>query len=177
MLCTQCQHIAVPETVLSGSDFAELVGWSCLALPGYLYCFWRHWNRAKACPRCGSHALMRQSRASRARIGSPVLPPPSIPIRNESGPVRWPAPLQAPRARLRNGFVGTIPSMLAIASCLFGAFGWLSPTVIATLIVLAFLSSAAWVVHQGLQLARLQTSSARCRAWDDRGKSLPIEPV
>ena len=177
MLCTECQAVTVPETVLSGSDFAELVAWSCLVVPGYLYCLWRHWNRAKACPSCGSHALMRQSKASRARLGTPNVDALSVRVRNETGPVRWPAPLRAPRERLRNGLVGTVPPMLALLSWLCAAVGWLSLGALVVLAAVAFTCSLVWVIHHGLQLARLQVTLSRYGAWDEGGRALPIELV
>jgi hypothetical protein len=177
MLCTQCNEVAVPDTVIPGSDFAELVGWSCLAVPGWLYCLWRHWNRSKACPNCGSQALMRQSRASAARMGqlSPMQTP--LGIRNETGPVRWPAPFRFPRARLRNGTLGALPGSLALLSWLCGAMGWLSLSAIATVASVALLLSLAWVIHNGIRLARLESALARCHAWDEQGRSLRIEPL
>ena len=56
MLCTECRHMGEPDTVLEGSDRVELAGWCLLAVPGLLYCGWRHLNRFKVCPRCGSNA-------------------------------------------------------------------------------------------------------------------------
>jgi hypothetical protein len=177
MLCTQCQNVAVPETVLSGSDFAELVGWSCLVLPGWLYCYWRHWNRSKACPDCGSHALMRQSRASAARMsGLPPLPTVTR-IRNETGPVRWPPPFRSPRTRLRDGTLGVLPALLALLSWLCGAMGWGSSNTVATVAGFALMASIAWVIHYGLRLARLEAKLSRCHAWDEQGRPLRIEPL
>ena len=42
MLCTECLHLGEPDTVLEGSDRVELLAWCCFALPGLVYCWWRH---------------------------------------------------------------------------------------------------------------------------------------
>jgi hypothetical protein len=177
MLCTQCHEVAVPDTVISGSDFAELVGWSCLAVPGWIYCLWRHWNRSKACPSCGSQALMRQSRASLARMGQVLPPAAPTRIRNETGPVRWPAPFRYPLIRLRKGTLGALPGTLALLSWLCGAMGWLSFNAIAGVAGIALLLSLTWVIHNGIRLARLESVLSRCHAWDEQGRSLRIEPL
>ena len=67
MMCVDCGHVGVPDTLLPGSDFLELVLWSCLALPGLLYCGARHWLRMKACAQCGGASLLRESRAAALR--------------------------------------------------------------------------------------------------------------
>ena len=162
MLCTQCYQISVPETVLSGSDFKELVAWCCLALPGFVYCSWRHWNRAKACPSCGSHVLMRESRASLARR-DPQGQSLRIPtrIRSESDPVSWPDPFQTPRGRLRQGLSGALPATLALLALLCAAFDWLPPVEVASLGGLALAFATVWVVKHAVPIARLQQRNDR----------------
>jgi hypothetical protein len=67
MLCTACGRIDTPDTRVAGSDVLELVLWALLVVPGLVYCGWRHAQRSRICPHCGSAALMRESRASRQR--------------------------------------------------------------------------------------------------------------
>ena len=96
MLCTDCGTTARPDTRLEGSDLAEMLGWLCLALPGWLYCAGRHALRIKVCPRCGGRELVREARARAEREALPA--PGSLfgpRIENLHGPVRWPAPLLA----------------------------------------------------------------------------------
>jgi len=54
MMCTDCFRTAEADTVLEGSDLAEIVAWCFFAVPGLLYCWWRHALRIKVCPFCGS---------------------------------------------------------------------------------------------------------------------------
>jgi hypothetical protein len=67
MLCTACGRTDAPDMRVAGSDLVELVLWVLLLVPGLLYCGWRHLQRSRVCPHCGSAALMRESRASRHR--------------------------------------------------------------------------------------------------------------
>ena len=174
MLCTHCHEVTVPETVLSGSDFAELVAWSCFALPGYLYCAWRHWNRVKARPECGSHALMRESRASRAR--NAAVEDAWDRVRNEDGPARWPRGLRSPRQRLRIGLLGALPAGLALLAWLCDALGWVSePPWLVSVLGLGLSLSGLWVVANGLRVARLELAREPVAAWDHEGRALRIE--
>ena len=40
MVCADCFEVAVPDTVLEGSDLLELLAWACFGIPGLLYCWW-----------------------------------------------------------------------------------------------------------------------------------------
>jgi hypothetical protein len=176
MMCTECFHVAVPDTVLPGSDFVELLAWVCFGLPGLLYCWWRHINRIKVCPHCHGRELLRESRASAARRPPDAAPSSGQRIRNLAGPVRWPGALASPRERLRSGSVG---ALLLAASLLAWTLGMLdlapADEAFSALCASALLC-ASWLLHQGLQIARQRPSVARqCRAWDQNGRTLHIE--
>jgi hypothetical protein len=176
MMCTECFHVAVPDTVLDGSDFVELLAWACFAFPGLLYCWWRHVNRIKVCPDCRGTELLRESRASAARRPPDAAPSHGQRIRNAAGPVRWPAALANPRERLRSG---SVSAFLLVASLLAWTLGMLdlapADKAFAVLCASALLC-ATWIVHQGVQIARRRPSVAQqCRAWDQNGRTLHIE--
>ena len=66
MLCTDCFETSHPQTLLAGSDRIEMVAWLCFALPGWLYCWWRHRLRIKVCGVCGGSSLVREARVAAA---------------------------------------------------------------------------------------------------------------
>ena len=66
MLCTDCFETSHPQTLLAGSDRIEMVAWLCFALPGWLYCWWRHMLRIKVCGVCGGSSLVREARVAAA---------------------------------------------------------------------------------------------------------------
>ena len=90
--------------------------------------------------------------------------------------MRWPGPFRAPRTRLRSGTLGSVPPTVALVAWLFGMAGWAPIGTVVTAIGLALLASLAWLILQGIQLTRSQVV-ARCRAWDERGRALRIEPL
>jgi hypothetical protein len=171
-------ELEVPETVLPGSDFVELVSWCCFGLPGLVYCALRHLNRYKACVRCGSVALMREARASAARR-LPDAPPLSGPrVRNVAGPVSWPPSLATPRVRLRKGAGGAILLSFALAAFGLGLVDLVSPRLAFGVMLGATGATLLWLSRRILELAcRPARSLERCQAWDDEGRTLRIEPV
>jgi len=156
MMCTLCFETAEPETILAGSDLVEIFGWLCLAAPGWLYCWWRHALRTKACPACGGQSLIREARAAQCRVAPASNP---ARIRSGSGGVVWPRALARPRERLLHG--GIASALLAAT-----AFGPSS----AMLAVVA--SFGVYEIGRVLR-----TRPAECRAWDHSGRSLRIELV
>lgn len=176
MVCADCFHVAVPDTVLEGSDLVELLAWACFGIPGLLYCWWRHLARIKVCPNCGSRELFREARAA-ALAQAPTAPPSSGPrIRSLSGSLCWPRSLRTPRARLWCGGISLLLS-LGLAAC---PLAMLDLAASQTLLVLAYASSLlglAWVAQQIVQISRARSPLLRCRAWDEDGRPLHIEPI
>ena len=176
MVCADCFHVAVPDTVLEGSDLVELLAWACFGIPGLLYCWWRHLARIKVCPNCGNRELIREARAT-ALSQAPTAPPSSGPrIRSLSGSLCWPRSLRTPRARLRSGGLSLLVS-LGLAAWLPALLGLGAAE---TLLLLAYASSLlgiAWLGHQIVQASRMRAPLLRCRAWDEDGRPLHIEPI
>jgi hypothetical protein len=174
MVCADCFEVAVPDTVLEGSDLLELLAWACFGIPGLLYCWWRHLARIKVCPNCGSRELIREARAT-ALAQAPTAPPSSGPrIRSLSGTLCWPRSLRTPRARLWSGGISLLLS-LGLAAWLLAM---LDLALSETLLVMAYASSTiglAWLGRQILQ--RTRSPLLRCRAWDEDGRPLHIEPI
>lgn len=176
MLCMQCFHLDEPDTVLDGSDQIEFIAWCCFLVPGFLYCAWRHLNRVKACPECGSHVLMRESRAATAR--RPLWDDTgSEPRLLTAGDFEWPVPLASARRRLRVGGLGAL--LVAIA-----ASAWLVAVVDPTPAVhaletatVAWLVVTTWLARQYQRLVRSRSNSSGCEAWDEGGRNLHIERV
>lgn len=56
--CMTCGTEDHPTTVTKGSIFIEIVLWICFLVPGVIYSIWRLTTRGKACPECGSTALI-----------------------------------------------------------------------------------------------------------------------
>jgi len=80
MMCTECFHTGEPDTIIEGSDRKELLLWLAGIVPGIVYCYWRHSNRVKVCPRCSSGELIREARAAaRKRIAKESLSPATEP--------------------------------------------------------------------------------------------------
>jgi hypothetical protein len=177
MMCTECFRTAEADTLLEGSDLLEMLAWCCLALPGLLYCWWRHALRVKVCPFCGSRELVREARAAAQRV-PPQAPPSCGPrVGNLSGPVRWPRALATPRERLRHG---------GVAASLVGAFlgnAALAAQDLALRDGAATAASAiaavwaAWVAYQVVRVSRMRSSLPGCKAWDRSGRPLRIERV
>jgi len=174
MLCTGCYRVSVPGTVLSGSDIAEVAAWCCFAVPGYVYCWWRHLNRTKFCPECGGRELIRESRAAAARHVPDDTSSQAI-ICSVSGARFWPEPLASPRTRLRSGALGTLPSSAALLLGILGIAGVLAPELALLLIAGCIAWTAIWLISQGVRVTHLRTALARCRAWDSHGRPLRIE--
>lgn len=178
MLCTECLHVAEPDTVLHGSDRAELIGWCCFAVPGLVYCWWRHLCRYKVCPQCGSDALMRECRAAAARR-LPQAPPAGGPcVRSLSGVgFAWPRSLGSTRVRLRHGVIGALLTVSGSLAWLLGALDVAPPSQAQAAAIAGWLLFATWLVRQLQQIARLRSGAMACRAWDEHGRPLPIERV
>lgn len=174
MLCTDCLRVSIPGTLLSGSDVAEAVAWCFFAVPGWVYCWWRHLNRIKVCPECGSRELMRESRAAAAR-NQWDEPRGNAIIRNVSGKRFWPAPLSSPRSRLRSGVLGTLPPSAASIVGILGIAGVLTPELALALIGGCIVWAAGWLISQGVRVTSLRAAFGGCRAWDSHGRPLRIE--
>jgi hypothetical protein len=171
MLCTACNETAEPDTVIAGSDLVEMLGWLCLAVPGWLYCWWRHSTRLKVCAHCGSDSLIREARAAQARRLQ-TEPRAVQRVRNAHGPDRWPRPLATPRDRLRDGGIGTV---LVAGLVLFGTSSATSqPSEGAVGAVVSFGAlSAIWLIVEIARIVRLRPSG--CTAWDASGRRLAIK--
>jgi len=175
MLCMQCYELAEPDTVLDGSDRAEFSAWCCFLVPGLVYCAWRHLSRVKACPRCGSHVLMRESRAAAARRPFQA-PPESEPRIRDSGDFQWPRPLSSPRRRLRIGSLGALLVAIAGAAGLAATADPTPARYALELATLCWLAVTVWLACQFRRLVRSRGGDA-CAAWDERGRSLHIERI
>ena len=171
MLCTACNETAEPDTVIAGSDLVEMLAWLCLAVPGWLYCWWRHSARLKVCAHCGSDSLIREARAAQARR---LQTEPRVVqrVRNAYGPDRWPRPLATPRDRLRHGGIGAV---LIAGLVLFGMLSAVpQPPESAVGAAVSFGTlSAIWLIVETARIVRLQPSS--CTAWDASGRALAIK--
>jgi hypothetical protein len=150
-----------------------LLGWCCFGIPGLLYCWWRHLNRIKVCPRCGSNQLMREARAAAARRVPQAPPTFGPPLRTLSGasPVPWPRALRTPRARLHSGSVGAL--LLTVLPTLELAMSDVAPALVSA----SWLLLASWLLHQLYRVSRLRSTLPGCRAWDQHGRPLRIEQV
>lgn len=179
MLCTDCGALAHPDTLLEGSDAVEMLGWLCFGIPGWLYCWWRHWLRIKVCPECGSQALVREARASAATRVSWESPdePSTLRVANLAGPVRWPGALRSPRQRLRRGSLAVL-FWLGVA-CTWGlAVSGLLPAVAGMALTPTLaLVGGSWLARETCRIARMHDSLQACRAWDARGRPLRIEVI
>jgi hypothetical protein len=174
MFCTDCRQTAEADTLLEGSDVLEMLAWCCLALPGLLYCWWRHALRIKACPYCGGRELVRQARAAQLREPGTAAPA-QVRVRSLTGPVRWPRLLATPRERLRHGSAIAALATAALLCLLVASLSGGAAT-------LPMGAGAALLGVCCAQVARLlalvsaeRALGARCRAWDARGRALQIE--
>jgi hypothetical protein len=176
MVCADCFEVAVPDTVLEGSDLVELLAWACFGIPGLLYCWWRHLARIKVCPHCGSRELIREARAAALAQPPTALPSSGPRIHSLSGTLCWPRTLRTPRARLWSGGISLLLS-LGLAAWLLALLDLATSE---TLLLMAYASSLlglAWLGRQIIQLSRMRSPLLRCRAWDEDGRPLNIEPV
>jgi len=168
MMCTLCFETAEPDTVVEGSDLAEMFGWLCFAVPGWLYCLWRHALRSRACPSCGGASLIREARAAQARFA-----PPSIParVRSASGASRWPRALAHPRDRLLHGGIAAA----AWIACVPIGLRWVGPHAAGFVAALLAVLGVGWSAFEINRVLRMR--SPACSAWDDSGRKLQIELV
>jgi hypothetical protein len=177
MLCTECFQTAEADTVLAGSDIVEMIAWCCFAVPGLLYCWWRHALRIKVCSACGSGELVREARAAAARSLPPAPLAAEPGVCNLSGPVLWPRPLAVPRERLRHGFVlaslaGTLFVCLALVA--LGIASHASMTAVTSSIATA---CGGWILYEVVRVLRVRATRSSCKAWDRYGHPLRIERV
>jgi hypothetical protein len=176
MLCTECLHVGEPDTVLEGSDRIEFLAWCCFALPGLVYCWWRHLCRFKVCPECGSDALMRESRAAAARRAPQARPVGGSRIRSLEGlGFVWPRPLGSPRERLRSGSITSLLLLLGCSAWLLGALDLTSEAHALQGASAGGLLCISWLLRQIHQIARLRGAVTGCEAWDQQGRALRIE--
>jgi hypothetical protein len=170
MLCTGCFETSRPKTLLAGSDRVEVLAWLCFALPGWLYCAWRHALRTKACGVCGGTSLIREARAAAARDPQAALAP-TPPVESLRGPLRWPHDLATPRERLHAGAPGVLAGVCCLLSALLAARapgpGWLP----ALLLLGSLVLGSAWLVRHARQWQRTRA----CRAWLPDGREIQIE--
>ena len=175
MFCTSCARTAEPDTVLDGSDLVELLGWCVFAVPGWLYCVWRHVGRRKACAFCGSGELIREARATRRRM-APQAPSSHGPrVLGETGPASWPRGLATPRERLRHGGVGAALVVALLLSWALAATSLAAARSAAGANAALTLLCASWMLHQIARVRRLRRELPGCRAWDGRGRPVSIE--
>jgi len=171
MLCTACNETAEPDTVIEGSDLVEMLGWLCLAVPGWLYCWWRHSVRLKVCAFCGSDCLIREARAAQAR--RPRTEPRAVQrVRNAHGSERWPRALATPRDRLRHGGIGALLVAGLVVCGLSSAVSQSPGSAVGASLSFGALS-AIWLVVETARIVRRQTSN--CAAWDATGRALAVE--
>ena len=177
MLCTDCFRTAEADTVLEGSDVAEMLGWCFFALPGLIYCWWRHALRIKVCSHCGGGHLVRQARA--AQLREPIQAPPSAGprVRNLTGPVRWPRALATPRERLRHGSVAALLETLLLISLAAVVLGFATGAPVTAAIAIFGIANAAWILYEGVRISQKRASLPGCRAWDQNGRPLGIERI
>ena len=177
MLCTDCFQTGEADTLLEGSDRLEMLAWCCLAVPGLLYCWWRHALRIKVCAHCGGGDLVRQARAAQLRA-TRIAPLSSGPrVRNLTGPVRWPRALATPRERLRQG---GLPAALASATAfcaLLAALGPPGPEALGLTGAALAAACGLWISRLGVRIAKQRAAWSGCRAWDAHGRALRIEPI
>lgn len=53
-ICTICETIDSPKTVVQGSFFLEVALWLTFIVPGVIYSIWRMTSHKKVCRCCGS---------------------------------------------------------------------------------------------------------------------------
>ena len=177
MMCTDCLRTAEADTLLEGSDTIELLAWCCLALPGLLYCWWRHALRIKVCAFCGGRELVREARAAAARSPQPAPSGWEAPVRSAPARFDWPEPFANPRDRLRHGslitlLVGALIASLARVALDLAGYGTALAFAHATVA-----ASVAWGSYQTLRAAQRRSDLSGCRAWDVRGRPIRIERV
>lgn len=174
MLCTDCGVTAHADTVLEGSDRAEAAAWVIGAAIGWLYCARRHFLRAKACARCGSMALVRESQAA-ARVARPCDA--ETRVLSPRGQVAWPRGLRTPRERLRAGapaaLVAVILFFVGVGAAAHGVpLRWLGAAGLTWT-----LGAAGWSLLAVLRRRLTLPWVPECRAWDAGGRQLHIEVV
>jgi hypothetical protein len=176
MMCADCCEVDIPDTALEGSDFLELLGWCCLAIPGLLYCWWRHLNRSKICAACGGAALVREARVAAERRGAAESRSfiPRIIALSGSRLIEWPRTLRTPRARLRAGGIGVLLLGIPLLAWVLTSMGRAAPTSVTAAFILSTALVTPWLLHQ---FAVSRTMRSDCQAWGERGQSLRIERI
>ena len=131
-----------------------MLGWCAFAVPGWLYCAWRHAARGKVCAYCGGGELVREARAVRGRR-TPQAPP-SHGARILRGPRRphWPHGLATPRERLRQGGAGAVLSAALLVSWTSGVLSLVDQRTATGTTVATTLLCACWMLHQIARVAR-----------------------
>jgi len=173
MYCTSCTRTAIADTLLPGSDRIEMLCWCAFAVPGFVYCWWRHWLREKRCAHCGSEALVRESRAAAARAGGFDVE--ASRITDASGRLHFPRALVAPRERLRRGAAAVALGFAALVFAAAQSLGWLDPRAAVGLAHACAAGTFGWLAVQCVRVTRFRGERGRCRAWDAAGNPLPIE--
>lgn len=177
MLCLHCGRLSVPDTRWGGSDAAELIAWSLWSVPAWLYCYWRHLGRGKACAHCGSQELMRESRAANRRRGEATQGGAARAAPLASRAHRLAEFRRQPRQRLP---AGALAMLLGCATACAGALGFFGAIRTAELLAYSQLASlaalACFVLHCALKGSR-GAVLARCQAWDEQGRKLRIQVI
>jgi hypothetical protein len=177
MMCTDCFRTAHADTVLEGSDLVEMLGWCCFAVPGLLYCWWRHALRIKVCAFCGGPELVREARAAAERAPRQAPPSGGPRVWNLSGPVRWPRALATPRERLRHGGVAASLVGVLLGSAALAALDLAARSgAVAAAYAIAVLGGA-WIAYQVVRVSQMRATVLGCKAWDQYGRPLRIERV
>ena len=177
MMCTDCLRTAEADTLLEGSDTLELLGWCCLALPGLLYCWWRHALRIKVCAFCGGYELVREARAAAARCPQPAPSGWEAPVHSAPSRFDWPDAFANPRDRLRHGSVIGLLAVTLFASLVPAALDLPGDGTALVIANLTAAASVAWGAYQALRMAQWRSEFSGCRAWDARGRPIRIERV
>lgn len=76
-VCTACGSRCIPATKTGGHFAIELILWLCFLIPGLIYSIWRLGSRQKACPACGSTALVPVN----SPVGRRIIDPQTRPFR------------------------------------------------------------------------------------------------
>ena len=162
-----CLHLGVPDVRIEGSDLAELLAWSCFALPGLLYAAWRHADRYRVCTECRSARLVYEPRAAARRRPLGADGPDGPRILTEPSRVVWPRALRTPGQRVRRGGVAASLLGRVLATQLFDAPPQLS--------LASALAGASGLGFQLREISRTRRALPACAAWDQNGRPLRIE--
>ena len=72
--CLQCGHEGVPQRIMPGSIFMEIILWLMFLIPGLIYSAWRHIAVYDGCALCKSKGLIPISSPRAAQLRGPDAP-------------------------------------------------------------------------------------------------------